>query len=52
MKEPPTPPSDEYATFRRLAKRLIAVPKKEVDQKRAAEKERRNGRPPSGKQPS
>jgi hypothetical protein len=42
VKKPPTPPPDEYATFRRLAKKLVAVPKKELDKKRR-ESERRHG---------
>ena len=47
MKEPPTPPPDEYATFRRLAERLVTVPKKELDEKRATEEDHRSGPPPA-----
>ena len=39
MTEPARPPPDEYETFRDLAKKLIAVPKKEVDQQLASDYE-------------
>jgi hypothetical protein len=55
MKEPPRPPPDEYDAFRRLAERLIAVPKKELDEQRAADKANKGngeGRQPKRRRPS
>jgi hypothetical protein len=52
MKEPPTPPPDENATFRRLAEKLVRVPKREADQQGAAEEARRDKRPSSRNRPS
>jgi hypothetical protein len=44
VSEPPTPPSDEYVTFRKLAQQLVVVPKQEVDEQRAAEQVKQNKR--------
>jgi hypothetical protein len=38
MTEPDTPPTDEYETFRRLAQKLVRVPRKEVKDKLDAER--------------
>jgi hypothetical protein len=45
MTEPATPPPDEYDTFRRLAQKLVRVPREEVKEKLDAEKERRAAPP-------
>jgi hypothetical protein len=44
MTEPATPPTDEYDTFRQLAAKLVAVPKKEVDQQVAETKDEKKKR--------
>ncbi len=36
-------PNEEFKNFQELTKKLLAVPKKEVDKKRAAYEGRKNG---------
>ncbi len=43
------PPKDEFRRFERLAKRLVAVPKKEVDRRRALYESRRKRKLPRTK---
>lgn len=37
-------PSEEYRNFEELARKLLAVPKKEVDKKKAAHQKKKRGK--------
>lgn len=43
-KKPSKPPSEEFTRFQEFARKLIAVPKKEIDQQKAKYERKKNKR--------